>query len=157
VHVAAAGAEAPVDEVVGELDTGVLADEAAQLVAVGDRVRLDLGPQQLLDQVECRHLLCNGHIGDTALQRHNRPRPLVQRADSQSTEPHLPQPDVHRFEANDLAGIRLADEHVGAAPLDASVRPHAARLDAALVLVFRQSLGQLPRRQVVELGRHSRA
>ncbi len=49
-------------------------------------------------------------MGDTRLERHGGPRPLVQHAESQRAEMHVPTAVVHRAQAEDL--INDAHEHL---------------------------------------------
>jgi len=54
--------------------------------------------------------LLSGHMGDTACRGHDRARSLVQDAQAQRPELHVPQPLVARLQSNRLARERLADE-----------------------------------------------
>ena len=72
-------------------------------------------------------------MGDTARRRHGRPRSLVQDAEAQRAELHVPQPLVACLQPDRLASKRLADEHRAAVPLDASIGAHAALLETIRV------------------------
>jgi hypothetical protein len=82
-------------------------------------------------------------MGDTACHRHDRPRSLVQDAQAQRPELHVPQPLLACLQSNRLARECLADEHHPAVPLDAAVGAHAALLEAVGVLMLGQAAWQV--------------
>lgn len=93
----------------------------------------------------------SGHMGDTAHERNDRPRTLMQHPEAKWPEVHEPQTIVDCTQSDHFAGERLADEHELAVPLHAAVLANAARLEALSVAVLGQLGRHRARRQLVDL------
>ncbi|MFN9703858.1 MAG: hypothetical protein ACK595_03430, partial [Planctomycetota bacterium] len=110
--------------------------------ALHEQLHVGVRPYRL--RVEHRLPLpcATGNMGDTACHRHDRARALVQDAQAQRPELHVPESLVAGLQPDRLASERLADEHHAAVPLDAAIGAHAALLEAVGVRMLRQAARQ---------------